>query len=74
MTTSSRSGAQDRNDGPTARPRPVYAGRVSERQGHDDEVLPEQTSDDTDNGWGDRHDEDELSDDERLIREKPPHW
>ncbi|HEX7189838.1 MAG TPA: hypothetical protein VF423_16640 [Actinomycetes bacterium] len=47
---------------------------MSERQGHDDEVLPEQTSDDTDNGWGDRHDEDELSDDERLIREKPPHW
>jgi hypothetical protein len=39
----------------------------------DDEVLPEQTSDDTDRGWGER-DEDELSDDERLIREKPPHW
>ena len=38
----------------------------------DDEVLPEQTSDDTDRGWGE-HD-DELSDDERLIREKPPHW
>jgi hypothetical protein len=39
----------------------------------DDEVLPEQTSDDTDRGWGDR-DADELTDDERLIREKPPHW
>ena len=39
----------------------------------DDELLPEQTSDDTDRGWGERED-DELSDDERLIREKPPHW
>lgn len=50
---------------------------MSERQGYDDEVLPEQTSDDTDHGWGERPDElseDELSDDERLIREKPPHW
>ena len=37
-----------------------------------DEVLPEQTSDDTDRGWGEN--DDELSDDERLIREKPPHW
>lgn len=56
---------------------------MSERQGHgepyddsssyDDTVLPEQTSDDTDEGWGERHD-DQLSDEERLIREKPPHW
>jgi hypothetical protein len=44
---------------------------VSERQGHDDEVLPEQTTDDTDRGWSETPDED---DDERLIREKPPHW
>lgn len=50
---------------------------MSERQGYGDEVLPEQTSDDTDRGWGERPDElsdDDLSDDERLIREKPPHW
>jgi hypothetical protein len=48
---------------------------VSEQQGYDggadDEVLPEQTSDDTDRGWGEHPPED---DDERLIREKPPHW
>ncbi len=47
---------------------------VSEQPGRDDrddEVLPEQTADDTDRGWGERTDED---DDERLIREKPPHW
>jgi hypothetical protein len=46
---------------------------VSERQGYDDEVLPEQTSDDTDRGWGE-HPDDEDSDEDRLIREKPPHW
>lgn len=48
---------------------------MSERQGHDpdDEVLPGQTADDTDVGWGE-HRDDELSDDERLRREKPPHW
>ena len=46
---------------------------MSERQGYDDAVLPEQTTDDTDLGWGDPP-QDEDSDDERLVREKPPHW
>ena len=50
---------------------------MSERQGWDDgddrEVLPEQTSDDTDRGWGERSD-DADDDIERLTREKPPHW
>lgn len=52
-------------------------GSVSERPSGDDELLPEQTADDTDRGWGDddrapREAEDaEL---ERLRREKPPHW
>ncbi|MGI5486786.1 hypothetical protein [Microtetraspora malaysiensis] len=36
-------------------------------------VLPDQTSDDTDLGWGEwRGDAD--SDDARLIEERPPHW
>lgn len=53
---------------------------MTERAGYepgDDEVLPEQTSDDTDRGWG----EDPTGSDpaydpdvERLLREKPPHW
>ena len=54
-----------------------YAGAVSERQGYEptpnDEVLPEQTADDTDLGWGEQPD-DEAAEDERLRREKPPHW
>ena len=32
--------------------------------------LPEQTRDDTDEGWGERPD----SNDERLIEDRPPHW
>ena len=48
---------------------------MSENQGYEDEVLPEQTTDDTDRGWGEQADEtDEADDDERLLREKPPHW
>lgn len=50
---------------------------MTERQGWDDgddrEVLPEQTSDDTDRGWGEGADAD-ADDIERLTREKPPHW
>ena len=33
-------------------------------------VLPDQTADDTDRGWGERAD----SNDERLLAERPPHW
>jgi hypothetical protein len=34
-------------------------------------VLPEQTGDDTDRGWGD--DAREREDDDRILRELPPH-
>ncbi|MBA2768654.1 MAG: hypothetical protein H0U35_05920 [Sporichthyaceae bacterium] len=50
---------------------------MSERPGHDHEVLPEQTADDTDSGWGEARNDDptELAADlERLRRDKPPHW
>lgn len=33
-------------------------------------LLPEQTFDDTDRGWGERP----SSNDERLVAERPPHW
>jgi hypothetical protein len=37
----------------------------------DDEILlPDQTRDDTDLGWG----EHTGSNDERLLDERPPHW
>ena len=39
----------------------------------DDEldVLPDQTGDDTDRGWGEWR---EADDDARLLEERPPHW
>ena len=46
---------------------------MSERQGYDDAVLPEQTSDDTDRGWGERPSGDSASDLKRFLDEKPPH-
>lgn len=38
--------------------------------GDDFRVLPEQSSDDTDHGWGERAD----SNDDRLLADRPPHW
>jgi hypothetical protein len=34
-------------------------------------ALPVRSQDDTDVGWGERP---EPDDDERLYRERPPHW
>jgi hypothetical protein len=45
---------------------------VSEPTGQEPEVPAEQTRDDTDYGWGERADE--ADDDERIAREKPPHY
>jgi hypothetical protein len=33
-------------------------------------ILPDETTDDTDAGWGERS----AGNDERLIAERPPHW
>ncbi|HEV7756457.1 MAG TPA: hypothetical protein VGO94_11430 [Mycobacteriales bacterium] len=38
-------------------------------------VLPDQTLDDTDEGWGDRFGaERDRDSEERLIADRPPHW
>ncbi|MBF9131292.1 hypothetical protein I0C86_20340 [Plantactinospora sp. S1510] len=36
----------------------------------DHRVLPDQSVDDTDRGWGELSD----SNDDRLLAERPPHW
>lgn len=36
----------------------------------DEPVVPERSDDDTDRGWGDE----DAADDERITRERPPHW
>jgi hypothetical protein len=33
-------------------------------------ILPDQTGDDTDAGWGERG----VSNDDRLLADRPPHW
>lgn len=33
-------------------------------------VLPDQTADDTDAGWGESYD----ANDSRILDERPPHW
>ena len=45
---------------------------MSEPSGTEGEDPPEQSTDDTDLGWGERPDE--ADDDERIAREKPPHY
>jgi hypothetical protein len=37
-------------------------------------VLPDQTLDDTDEGWGDRHGYDDRDAEARLLADRPPHW
>jgi hypothetical protein len=43
---------------------------VSPGRPDDEPVVPERSGDDTDRGWGDEH----TDDDERITRERPPHW
>jgi hypothetical protein len=43
--------------------------RLVELFDDDLEVLPDQTGDDTDVGWGER-----PSDDDSIRYERPPHW
>ncbi len=45
--------------------------RVSPPDPRDEPVLPTRSQDDTDVGWGEPPAPD---DDERLNRERPPHW
>lgn len=40
--------------------------------GDDLEILPDQTADDTDTGWGEWRGGGD--DDARLLDERPPHW
>ncbi|GGS51160.1 hypothetical protein GCM10010156_07130 [Planobispora rosea] len=57
-------------------------GRVTEHEPDDlrpvdlfddgPEILPDQTSDDTDLGWGEWRGS--GGDDDRLLEERPPHW
>jgi len=56
-------------------PEPVVApaataGQAASQSSGGNRVLPEQSREDTDAGWG----EYPVTDDERLYRDRPPHW
>jgi hypothetical protein len=48
-------------------------GEEAQRAGEprdNEKLLPDETADDTDAGWGERRE----SNDQRLIEDRPPHW
>jgi hypothetical protein len=55
---------------PPDRPQPSDDDRLVDLADDDAPLLPEQTRDDTDRGWGDPP----SSNDDRLLVERPPHW
>ncbi len=40
----------------------------------DERLIPDRSADDEDRGWGTEEPDAVDSDDERLKRERPPHW
>jgi hypothetical protein len=74
MTAMSPEAAPDRPDR-TVPPGPDDPGgkpAPSVRSPADKPALPVRSRDDSDVGWGERPEPDD--DDERLYRERPPHW
>ena len=55
---------------PDDRPSDAMQGKAPARD--DTPVIPERSSDDSDEGW-ERSGSDD-SDDERYLRDRPPHW
>ena len=48
---------------------------MTAQSGSEDPLLPEQTEDDTDAGWGEHaQPEDAPGRDAWLLAERPPHW
>jgi hypothetical protein len=59
-----------RLDEPQASRAGIDAERVVDLDEDDLVVLPDQSVDDTDRGWG----EYQTSNHDRLLAERPPHW
>ncbi len=61
----------DPQDTPTPpRTAPSPATRVKSSVVDDHPLVPDRSADDSDTGWGDGYD----SNDDRLLRDVPPHW
>ncbi|HEY6597571.1 MAG TPA: hypothetical protein VI011_26250 [Asanoa sp.] len=54
----------------TAEPHQRDDDRLVDLGDDDQPAMPEQTSDDTDRGWGERPE----PNDARLLADRPPHW
>jgi hypothetical protein len=50
--------------------RDADAERMVDLEPEEAPLLPEQTRDDTERGWGEQDD----SNDDRLLEDRPPHW
>jgi hypothetical protein len=55
---------------PAEEPAPAAGPRIARRRPSGEPILPDVTDDERDVGWGDAP---EPDDDERLLREVPPH-
>ncbi|GEA89746.1 hypothetical protein CCE01nite_36950 [Cellulomonas cellasea] len=61
-----------RDDAPPSPARPVGdAPRAPVRPVRDAPLIPTRSADDSDAGWGERADD---GNDDRLLRDVPPHW
>ncbi|GAA1715143.1 hypothetical protein [Fodinicola feengrottensis] len=38
------------------------------------DILPDTTSDERDEGWGDHYGDEAQAADQRLLEDRPPHW
>lgn len=52
-------------------PRPKGGDTRPRRLVDDNPLIPDRSADDSDAGWGERSSD---ANDERLLRDKPPHW
>ena len=52
------------------------SGGASRRAGRDEDapLVPDRADDDSETGWGDHDDSPDRDDDDRFLRERPPHW
>ena len=60
----------DTADGDTAADDRAADDRAADDRAADDRAADDRAADDRDIGWGDRPEDD----DERITRERPPHW
>ena len=61
--------------GPPPGEQPPATRRPAQRGPEDEPVLPRRGHDESGPGWGDRPEDahDDANDDERYLRERPPH-